>query len=326
MGIDSWRTLAFLDDTFPLPLDRPFTFAQARAVGVSRETLTELCRLGLLRRPIKGVYVVAQLGDSVELRARALRLVVPADCVICDRHAGWLHGAEMVLAPNEHLDLGPVSVFRPSGMGRLRNGLADGGERNLTSADVVELHGLRVTTPLRTAWDLGRQPNRDRALSGMDAMLRLGRFSRAELVHGVPRFRGMRWVTVLRELAPLADGRAESPGESVLRLRWLDLSLPTPRPQVPVDLPGGRRVYLDVGNEPARVGAEYNGEEWHSSEEQVAHDAGRLEDVEAEGWVLIPVVRANLWGARQDVDRLLHDAFVEARRRFGTRVLHASRH
>ena len=41
-------------------------------------------------------------------------------------------GAEMVLAPNEHLELLPVSVFRPSGMGRLRNGLADSGERNLT--------------------------------------------------------------------------------------------------------------------------------------------------------------------------------------------------
>ena len=59
-------------------------------------------------------------------------------------------------------------------------------------------------------------------------MLRLKRFEKADLVQGAARFRGMRWVTVLRELAPLADGRAESPGESVLRLRWIDLNLPTP--------------------------------------------------------------------------------------------------
>ncbi len=219
---------------------------------------------------------MSQVGDSVELRARALRLVVPEDCVICDRHAGWLHGAEMVLAPNEHLELRPVSVFRPSGMGRLRNGLADSGERNLTPGDVVELQGLRVTTPLRTAWDLGRQRSRDTALSGLDAMLRLAKFEKAELVYGVQRFGRMRWVTVLRELSPIADGRAESPGESVLRLRWIDLALPTPRPQVPVVLPGGRMVYLDVGSEAARLAAEFHGWAWHSSPQQVVHDDERL--------------------------------------------------
>ena len=326
VAIDTWRTLAFLDDSFPLPLDAPFTYRQARGEGLTRDVLTELCRRGLLRRPIKGVYVVSQLGDSVELRARALRLVVPEDCVICDRHAGWLHGAEMVLAPNEHLELLPVSVFRPSGRGRLRNGLADSGERNLSPGDIVELHGLRVTTPLRTAWDLGRQRSRDRALSGLDAMLRLKRFEKAELVHGTARFRGMRWVTVLRELAPLADGRAESPGESVLRLRWIDLNLPTPRPQVPVVLPRGRVVYLDVGNEATRFAAEFHGWEWHSSPRQVEHDDARQALVESQGWLVKPVWRSNLWGPQADVDRILERGLVEARQRLGTRVLHQRRH
>ena len=326
MAIDTWRTLAFLDDSFPLTRDGPFTYKQARGEGLTRDVLTELCRRGLLRRPIKGVYVVSQVGDSVELRARALRLVVPEDCVICDRHAGWLHGAEMVLAPNEHLQLQPVSVFRPSGMGRLRNGLADSGERNLAPGDIVELHGLRVTTPLRTAWDLGRQRSRDRALSGLDAMLRLKRFEKAELVHGAARFRGMRWVTVLRELAPLADARAESPGESVLRLRWIDLSLPTPRPQVPVVLPGGRMVYLDVGNEatPLRGGVPRVGVAQLAP--QVEHDDERLALVESQGWLVKPVWRGNLWGPQADVDRILEGGLVEARRRFGTRVLHERRH
>ena len=157
-------------------------------------------------------------------------------------------------------------------------------------------------------------------------MLRIGAFGQAELVFGVPRFRGMRWVTVLRELAPLADGRAESPGESVLRLRWIDLGLPTPRPQVPVVLPGGRYVYLDVGNEEASFAAEFNGDKWHSAREQIQHDEARLKEVEAQGWVVKPVVAANLWGRDQDVDRMLYDGLVEARRRFGQRVAHARRH
>jgi hypothetical protein len=323
--IDRWRSLPFLDGTFPLPLDTPFTYSQARAEGLSRAVLAEPCRLALLRRPIKSVYAATQLGDSVETRARALRLVVPEDCVICDRHAGWLHGAEMVLAPNEHLALRPISVFRPSGMGRLRNGLADSGERNLMPSDIVELHGLRVTSTLRTTSDLGRQRNRDASLSGLDAMLRLG-VNKYHVVGGVERFRGARWVTVLRELAPLADGRAESPGESVLRLRWIDTGLPAPRPQVPVDLPDGRRVFLDCGHEMVRVAGEYQGVEWHSSPEQVEHDDGRAGAVETEGWVVQPVWAANLWGRQQDIDRLLFNAFVEARRRFGTRILSDRRH
>jgi hypothetical protein len=160
----------------------------------------------------------------------------------------------------------------------------------------------------------------------MDAMLRLLTFSHAELLHGVPRFAGMRWVTVLRELAPLADARAESPGESVLRLRWIDLSLPTPQPQVPVVLPGGRVVYLDVGNETARFAAEYQGWEFHSSAIQVAHDDERQRLVEAEGWVVTPVWRANLWGPRADVDTILHQGLTEARRRSGRRIVHERRH
>ena len=46
----------------------------------------------------------------------------------------------------------------------------------------------------------------------------------------IGRFRGFRGVVQLRCLAPLGDGRAESPGESALRLHWYDAGLPTPEP------------------------------------------------------------------------------------------------
>ena len=81
---------------------------------------------------------------------------MPPDCVVVDRHAAWSLGAPMALAPNEHLEARPITVFRPSGYGRLRNGLTDSGERNLLPMDVMEIGGVQVTAPLRTAWDLGR--------------------------------------------------------------------------------------------------------------------------------------------------------------------------
>jgi len=204
MTIDIEQVIAdsALGETFPLAPDLPFTAAQAKDAGISKRTLTLLTNEGILRRPIKSVYVATDLGDSLRLRAECLRLVVPDDAVIVDRHAGWLHGATMVLRPNEHLELRPVSMFLPAGRGRLRNDLAASGERNFSRDDVMELNGLRVTTPIRTAWDLGRVRWTDEAIAGLDAMLRLRTFTLEELLSGIQRFRGMRWVTVLRAIAP----------------------------------------------------------------------------------------------------------------------------
>ena len=320
MDIRKYLGQPFLDDSFPLPLEFPFTTRQAKHHGVSPENLTVLCREGLLRRMLRGVYVAAQAGDSIPLRAEALRLVVPDDCVVCDRHAGWLHGATMVLQPNEHLELRPISVFRPSGHGRLRNGLTDSGERNLTREDVVELHGLRVTTPVRTAWDLGRVRYTEPSISALDAMLRLGAFTKEELLAGVERFRGMRWVTTLRAMAPVADGRSESPGESVLRLRWIECQLPTPTPQLEVFRGESFLARLDLANLEIRFAAEYDGAEWHSSPEQQAHDRERRSQVSDEGWLVRPFTSANLYGRQANCAELLISGAIEARKRFGPRL------
>src|SRR5829696_1503974 len=130
----------FLPADFPLPLDHPFTYRTAqREAGLDSNDLHWLVENGFLARPIRNVYVAAQLPDSIELRCACLRLVVPPDAVIVDRHAGWLHGAEMVLAPNEHLDLAPTTAFLPPGR-RLRNALADSGERRLRGDDIVEVN------------------------------------------------------------------------------------------------------------------------------------------------------------------------------------------
>jgi hypothetical protein len=310
---------AFLDDSFPLPLDVPFTTAQAKKQGVSANNLTALVGDGLVRRFLPGVYVATQAGDSIPLRAQALHLVVPEDCVVCDRHAGWLHGATMILRPNEHLGLMPISVFRPSGSGRLRNELTCSGERNLSVEDVVELHGLRVTTPLRTACDLGRVRYTEPAISALDAMLRLELFTHEELLAAVARFRRMRWITTLRAIAPLADGRSESPGESVLRLRWIECNIPSPIPQYEVWGDGRFLARLDLANPELRFAAEYDGAEWHSSAEQREHDETRRRDVSDAGWLVQPFTSANVFGRNRDCEALLLEGASAARRRYGLR-------
>ncbi len=308
-----------LDDGWVLPVDRPFTTRMARDAGVSARALTELTAQGYLRRMVKGVYVAAQVADSVPLRAHALRLVVPPDCVVTDRIAGWLHSAA-TLAPGDHLDVPKVTVFRAPGNPRLRNGLVVSGERALLPGDVMELDGIVVTTPLRTAWDLGRMLHRDQAIGALDALLRLGRFSRDELLDGVERFRRQRGVVRLRELAPLADPRAESPGESTLRLRWLDTGgMPPPEPQLRVAGPSCT-YRLDIGAEKLRFAAEYDGEEHHSAEADRARDRRRRAWIEREHRFVIKVFRrADVFDPRADACRVLAEGVLEARRALGTR-------
>jgi hypothetical protein len=268
------------------------------------------------------VYVATQLPDSLALRASVLSLVVPPGSFVCDRSAAWLHGAPAALAPNEHLSVPPVSCFRPADGGRLRNGLAVSGERTVIASDLMELCGILVTTPLRTALDLGRlQPTRDLALAGLDAMLRLRLFDPLELVEAVDRFKGERGVRQLRYLAPLADGDAESPGESALRLRWYDAGLPRPRLQISIVVNGREIFRLDMGLEDWLFAAEYDGKEWHASDEQVeADDSRRLWLRMQRRWQIEVFGNQHVYGLRQNADVRLAHAYAKARATFASRT------
>lgn len=161
-------TQEHVDLSWPLPRARctrsagpTLHSAEAVALGVSDRQLRVWCESGELH-PIRGVYHSAGLPDGLDLRIACLSLVVPQDAVVTDRTAGWLHGAPMVLAPNDHLVVPPVGVFRQPGY-RLRNDLVASGERSFAPGGVIDLGPIRVTSPLRTACDLGRMPNRDQA-------------------------------------------------------------------------------------------------------------------------------------------------------------------
>ncbi len=305
MDLAEWLHRPFLDGGFPLPLDTPFTAATAADHGVARRDLARLVDAGLLRHPIKNCYVPASLPDDIHTRCACLRLVVPPDAVVVERHAGWLHGAEMLLIPGEHLSARPITMDLPLGRGRLRNKLVDGGQRQLVPRDVTELHGLRVTTPLRTALDLGRQRWPERSITALDALLRIKAFTHEELIGEIGRFAGMRWVTTLRQVAPHADGRSQSGGESVIRWHWLHLPVPPPEPQVEVRS-RGRLAFVDVGNADLRAGVEYDGDEWHTDPADREHDRVRRRWLDRdEDWLIEPLVCADVYGHHQRVDEVI---------------------
>lgn len=313
-------TVPLLPAGFPLPFDRPFTTAQARQAGVTRDILRGLLRQGALRRVLRGVFVAATVPDGLLVRAQALVLVVPTKAAVKDWTACWLWTG--VLPFGEHPGIAPVSIFRFPGSARLRNDSCRSGERTFRAEDLTEIEGVTVTTPLRTALDIGRLSSRDNAIVGLDALLRHGSFGDAELLGSVERFARQRGVVQLRALAPLADPRAESAGESVLRLRWLDVpSLPRPTPQIQILDALGREAYrLDLGVEELRFGMEYDGEDHHSLEEDREHDDSRRRILaRRHGWVVKGVRRHNVFGRLRDVESVLHNGIDEARRKLGER-------
>lgn len=270
-----------------LPLGLPFTPAQAAAVGLTRNQLTRMVREGSLRRAFRGVYVDACAEDTLVTRAQALRLVVPRSVVVTEELSAWVRGVDL-LARGDHVVPPPLTVTQPLDRTRVRQDGTRGSRRMLGPRDVEELLGLWRTTSLRTAIDLGRKRPRPRALGALDAMLHTGDFSHAELLDELPRFRGFRGVVQVRELARIADGRAESPAESAMRLLWIDASLPTVTTQVPVCNAMGVELYrLDMGLPEIRYAAEYDGVAWHSSPSQRSRDRQRRDWLrDHEGWVI----------------------------------------
>ena len=263
-----------LDPISPrLPIGDPFTPAMAARAGIGRAVLDRLHREGRVRRLLRGVYLDATVPLSVSVRARALALVVGARQVVVGSTAAWLHGVEVPRPAPESPH--PVEVH-----GRGRDAARRPG-RPIRHAgrDLTTVEGVRCTSPLRTAIDLGRQLSPDRAIAALDGLIALGAFSHTALMAELVRFGGQPGIVQLRELAAMADARADGVAESVLRLRWLRGRLPTPTPGLLVPRPGPGAVRLALGLETQRFGAVVAGR----------HDDAALAGVTTRGWRIVVV-------------------------------------
>ena len=156
--------------------------------------------------------------------------------------------------------------------------------------DVVTLNGLRVTTPLRTALDLGCCLRRREAYAVLNAIARAHGLSRDDYLRALGRYRRRRGVLQLRELTLLVDPRIESERESWVFLAICDAGLPLPEPQFWIDVDGVPTFRLDFAYPRLRVCVEYDGVEGHErTPEQAEHDEARRRWLRDHGWTVIVV-------------------------------------
>lgn len=291
--------LALVDDALVLP-SRPFTSAELDELSVDAHRLRLAVERGEVQRPFRGVYVPPGVDDSAEVRAASLAKVVSPHHVICDRTAAWLHGVD-TFALGERARIPPVETCALPGHRPTRLSGADARTRDLQSQDIMTVAGIRVTTPLRTALDLGCFLKRREAMAALNEFARLHGVGQARLNREIGRFKGRRGVRQLRDLIPLVSGKVESHRESWVLLALADAGLPVPEAQVWIDLDGVPTYRLDFAYRLARVAIEYDGEEFHEQDEdQRAYDEERRAWLKANGWTVIVVRRGDFTGDNLD--------------------------
>lgn len=278
----------------------PFTATDFPRLGLSRSAVRRLLAAGVLRRVITGVYVAAEVEDTIDLRVAALALVVSPGHVIVDRTAAWLHGIDTFTL--DELDRqAPIETCALRGRHPTERHDARGGTRDLMPTELMRLGQVQVTTPLRTLLDLGCRLRRREAFAAINALAAHHDLDVAACRSAVDqRYGRRRGVRQLRELVAMMDPACESPRESWTLLAILDEGLPAPQQQYWIVIDGVPVYRLDHAYPIQRIVVEYDGA-WHDeTPEQKAADEARRAWLRRNGWTVIVVKRGDFTGDRRD--------------------------
>ncbi|MGV0749095.1 DUF559 domain-containing protein [Mycolicibacter minnesotensis] len=259
-------------------MDGVFIGSEATAAG-------QLTRHELQRwyRPLfRGVYLRKDTTPTLRDRTTAAWLVSGRQGVIAGVAASALHGAQWVDAD--------VDIELIAHDTRTQPGLIVRDE-TLVDDEIATVAGIPVTTPARTAYDLGRHLPRRQAVARLDALGWATPFSSEDVLLIAKHHIGARGLRKLRVALPLVDAGAASLQESWLRLRFVDAGLPAPTTQIPVIERGyWPFAWLDMGWEDYKVSAEYDGEHHQKDRPQYVKDHKRQRRLERLGWINIRVI------------------------------------
>jgi hypothetical protein len=255
----------------------PFVGSEAVAEGpLTRSQLSRYTRL------FRDVYVSPDTPVTAALRAKAGWLWAKRQGVVAGFAAAALHGSRWVD------DTTTVELIHEN-RHRLP-GLSTRGDR-IGEDEIVVVDGIPVTSPTRTALDLGCWYPTTSGVAAIDSLARATDIKVADVELLALRYPGRRGIARARLAISLFDPGAQSPKETWLRLVIVRAGLPRPQTQIPVfDEFGSAIAYLDMGWEDVKVAVEYDGDQHRSDRSQYNWDIRRLERLQRLGWILIRVV------------------------------------
>lgn len=233
----------------------------------------------------KDVYVPKDAELTAVLRAKACWLRSRRRGILAGFSASALHGSKWI---------GPTMPAAIIDTNRRKGAGVQVWEARIEPDEVAVVHGMRLTTPARTALDLACRYPTDTAVAAIDALMQATDLKMADVELLADRYRGRRGMKAARAALELVDGGAQSPKETWMRLLLVRAGFPRPQTQIPVfNEWGWAEAYLDMGWEDIKVAAEYDGAQHQTSRYHYVRDIGRLEKLEMMGWIVVRVVAEN---------------------------------
>lgn len=218
--------------TEPTPLLRPTVLA----TGITDSELRRELRNGSLERLAPGAYLTREQADHLDATARYRARVRAAvaghgsSVVVSHVSAAVLHGLDVWNA-----DLTRVHLTKNRRSGGRRTSTLHVHVAPIAPADdVVVIDGIAVTSPARTVADLARTMPYEQAVVLGDSALRTCRVVPAQIETVLARTGGRTGAAAARRAVWFLDGRSESPGESLSRIRMREVGMSTPELQYDV--------------------------------------------------------------------------------------------
>ena len=301
-----------------------FSTAQALAAGLRNREITTHVARGDWVRLRRGAYTTRAVHDACDdagrhvLAARAAHLTLQAGRAFSHTTAAVLHGL-----PLHELDLDEVHVTHLDGEGTGRHESKVWHHMGrVPPADLTRAAELPTLALPRTAFDVARVAGVGSALVVADAVLRRGA-TPADLRSQLEA--GMDWpgARAASCVLPLADGRAESVGESLARLVFHDVGLPPDELQARVTTDAGE-FRLDFAWTRWRVAGEFDGRikygrlvlPGESPSDVAWRERQRELAIERAGWIVVRFTWAELRDPALVRHRLL-EAIARAQAQLG---------
>jgi hypothetical protein len=258
----------------------PWPFLGSEALAT--KTLPERAMRALYEPVYPGVYVPTGIELTASQRAGAAWLWSRRRAVVAGNSAAALLGAKWV---DPALDAELVHDNRKPPPTIVVH------TDTLAPHETFVVDGIAVTTPARTAFDIGRRTtSRLQAVQRLDALTNATDVKITGVEAIIAEHSGARGLVRLRAVLPLVDGGAESPQETRTRLVLIDAGLPRPQTQIVVLNEYGDFVArIDMGYEDLRVGIEYDGPQHWTDPEQRDRDIDRCSALLDLGWTIIRV-------------------------------------
>jgi hypothetical protein len=261
----------------------PASSAFFAAMGIGRRE-----RARRFHRVARDLWVPGDIPDEREL-LRTLFAVAPDGSALSHETAVRWYG----LPADRRADGHPPHITVPVGTNFDRKEFTVHIAR-LPSDDLATFDGGQLTTPPRTYLDIASAMDRERLVVVGDAMLGAQLTTTEALEDRIARARGIRGVRLARTSIPLLDGRAQSPPESIIRLRFHNAGIPRPELQYAVRI-GAVVLHPDMAWPQALVALEYEGRQ-HTEHDQFMHDIDRYSAFSALGWLVIRAGARDLAG------------------------------